>query len=229
MIFNSREELAEYDPVARCYCPECGGNIFLKKVRLPEDKFGFWWFCHPCRKSFNIGSSPPVKDLSVLLYEYDQARHDWAEAIMNRSRQDLSRIPLLFVRRSWDLLKTDPGSVFLLAQKVLLPRSYVLEAWDISEESVRIDIQIKVIKHQFLSLDIVFELWPKLSDFDKATLVGQDVFKYIAMDRLPILLTDESNKVQIYAKDLLEQLQRKAHTNKLTSNFIMGPTSYVPV
>jgi len=172
--------------------------------------------------------SPPVKDTGVLFYELDKARRDWAEAIVKGSRRHLSRVPLSFVRRSWGLLKTDPVSVFILVQKVLLPRSYVLEAWAISEESGRADIQIEVIKHQFLSLDIVFELWSQLSSFDKAALVGQDALKYIAMDRLPILLTDESSKVQIYAKGLLEQLQRKEGESKLVSNFIMGPTFYVP-
>ncbi len=85
-----------------------------------------------------------------------------------------------------------------------------------------------MIEHQFLSLDIVFELWDRLSDFDKAALVGQGVFKYIDMERLPLLLTDESSKIQIYAKGLLEQLERKMNPKKLTSNFIIGPTSYVP-
>lgn len=232
MIFNSREELAEYDPAARCHCPECLHDIRINYVRLPGDRFGFTWWCGHCSKAFDIRSCPPVKEVGVLFHELDKARHDWAEAIMDGSRQHLSRIPFSFINKSWGLLKTDPISVYILVQKVLLPKSYVLEAWDISEESGRTDIQVEVIEHQFISLDIVFELWSRLSNFDKAVLVGQDVFKYIAMDRLPLLLTDESDRVQIYAKGLLERLRPKVmykeSASKSTSNFIIGPTSYMP-
>jgi len=109
----------------------------------------------------------------------------------------------------WDLLKRDPASVGVVARKVLLPRDYVLDVWDISNHSSRADIQVAVIQHQFLSLDIALELWSQLYESEKEILIKGGVFKFVTKEQLPVLLADESAVVQALASDLLVQAESR--------------------